>query len=327
MTQLLLIYSFFWSFLLPFREECKTQDYKKYHLQINKAEEQIAQENFKEALELYDEVFQEYDFIFLADHKRAVQLAFYIEDLEKTEELLRNAIAAGWKSINKNKFLSDFRKTGRWKSIRKDYKNLREQYEERLNIPLKNRVKKMFSKDQRKAMGALFKFSSKAKDRYAEKKFAPHSRSQLIEFKEIITSFGFPGEQLIGNDIWMSTILSHHNSITKEHAETDTLYTSLKPLLFESLNSGHISPFELALIDDWYLTVRSGWSSSPGYGILNSPSKEALEEFDALRKEVYLRPITLRNRLVEIENKTGMDLYLPGEPWVNGKIDILTDKD
>ena len=305
----------------------KDQDYRQYHHQINQAEYQISQENFNQAIQLYDIVFQEYEFIFLVDYKRAVQLAFYNTDLKQTEEYMRSAIKAGWskKSIKKNKFLNAFRKTSHWKLIRKDYKILREQYETGLNQSLKTRVRKMFSKDQSKAIGALFKFGAEAKDRYAEKKFAPHSREQMIEFKEIMTSIGYPGERLIGNDIRMSTILSHHNSITKEYAQNDTIYPAIKPLLLESLHIGYISPFELALVDDWYRTVKSGWSATIGYGILNTPNVETLKDFNALRKEVYLRPIELRNSLVEIENKTGMDMYLPGEPWVDGKIEIQSD--
>ena len=298
-------------------------DYTLYHIQILKAEQQIASENFKEALIIYESAFNDYDFVFLRDYQRATQLAFFLNEHQKTDLLLRSAIKSGWslKSIKKNKFLAEYRKTDNWKSLKKDYDSLRNLYEKRINLPLRERVKKMFSKDQGKALGALFTFSSKAQDRYAESKFAPHSIDQMHEFAEIMDSHGYPGERLIGNSIWMSTILSHHNSISQEFVERDTLYPSLRPHLFHSLKNGQISPFEMALIDDWYLGVKSGRTST-GYGILNPPERENLNESNELREQIYMRSIELRNRLVEIENETGIDFYLQGEPWVEGKIEV-----
>ena len=303
-------------------------NYKQYHLQVINAEEQIASENYQDALQLYEDLFEQYEFIFLRDYQRAVQVAHHLGDKKTTADLMRRSILAGWsiKSIKKNKYLKSFRKTVEWQSLNAEYHALRNQYEKNLNQELRNRVQKMFSADQKKAMGALFKFSSEAQDRYGEMKFAPHSREQMRELMAILESFGYPGEQIIGNDIWMSTILSHHNSISRDYVTKDTLYPLIKPMLLRSLEKGQISPFELALVDEWYLTVKSGWSAPKGYGILSPPSSQNIKEFNNMRKEIFMRSIDLRNRLVDIENKTGMDLYLQGQPWVEGKIEILPDE-
>ena len=323
-SYILLLFS--WLFLIPVTKVSIEPDYAFYHIQILNAEQKIASENFKEALIIYESLFNEYDFVFLRDYQRATQLAFILGNNKKTQDLLGSAIESGWslKSIKRNKFLAEFRKTDNWKSLKKDYDSLRNQYEKRLNLPLREQVKKMFSKDQGKALGALFTFSSKAQDRYAESKFAPHSIDQMHEFEEIMDSYGYPGEMLIGNSIWMSTILSHHNSISQEFVKRDTLYPSLRPHLIRSLKNGQISPFELALIDDWYLAVKSG-RTAVGYGILNSPDKESLKATNELREKIHMRPIELRNCLVEIENETGMDFYLQGEPWIEGKIEMPQD--
>lgn len=50
--------------------------------------------------------------------------------------------------------------------------------------------------------------------------------------------------------------------------------------------------------------------------------KADLSRIDELRKTVSLRPVELRNTLVEIQEKTGMDFYLKGNPWIEGKIEI-----
>ena len=312
---------------VPIEKVSQGSDYIEYHQRVLQAEEQIALENYSRAIELYEELFEQFEFVFLRDYQRATQLALHLGNHQLTEALLRQAISSGWseKSIKKNKFLSSFRQTSHWKAINKDYALLREQYENRIDADLRQQVKKMFSRDQKKALGALFKFGSKGQDRYAEKKFAPHSKDQMTEFQEILNSDGYPGERLIGNDYWMSTILSHHNSISQDHAMNDTIYPGLKPYLMRSLKNGQVSPFELALIDEWYIAVKSGRTSPGGYGILDPPTEKTLERFNEMRKVIMMRPIQLRNQLVEIERKTGMDFYLEGTPWIDGKIEILKE--
>jgi hypothetical protein len=143
----------------------------------------------------------------------------------------------------------------------------------------------------------------------------------MEELRKILDSHGYPGEQLIGNNYWMSTILSHHNSISEEYNKKDTIYPELKPKLMQALAKGQVSPFELALIDDWYRTVTKA-DQNASYGILNPPSKAKLTESNALRRSVGLRAIELRNSLVDMQEKTGMDFYLPGNAWIDGKIEI-----
>ena len=301
----------------------KNQDYQAYHLQVIEAERLMASEKYQAALSIYETLFENYDFVFLREYQIATQLALQVNDSQKAEQYLKQGMLAGWdmKSIKKNKFLSTIRNDSGWKDIKKEYKTLRAQYESGLNQTLRKQVKKMFSRDQWKALGAFLKFSSKAQDKYAEKKFAPHSERQIAEFNNILANYGYPGEQLIGNDIWMSTILSHHNSISKAYTEKDTLYPDLQAQLKEALLKGQISPFELAMIDDWYRVVKDDESLAT-YGIIDPPSQAELEKANQLRSAIYYRSVELRNQLVDIEEKTGMNLYIQSGPWINGKIEV-----
>ncbi len=306
----------------------KNDDYTLYHQKTIVAEKLIGQERFADALKFYDTLIGSHDYVFLRDFKIATQLALSVGQDKKAASYLRQAVLGGWKmkEIRKNKFLDPLQATDEFKHLSREYKSLRATYEASLDAGLRKRVKKMASSDQSKAFGALFTFSSTAQDRYAENKFAPHSEKQMAELKEILKVHGYPGERLIGNDFWMSTILSHHNSISKDYNFKDTIYPALKPRLVEALAKGMVSPFELALIDEWYRAVKSGRTDPAGYGILDPPSREALQRFDALRETVFLRPIELRNRLVEIQQKTGMNFYLPGEPWVKGKVEAVQNE-
>lgn len=53
----------------------RKQDYMNYHQNIIKAEKLIANEEYKEALLIYEQVFSSYDFIFLKEYQVATQLA------------------------------------------------------------------------------------------------------------------------------------------------------------------------------------------------------------------------------------------------------------
>lgn len=298
-------------------------DYTKYHEHIVEAERLIASEDFKGALQFYNELLNEYDFVFLRDHQIATQLALYLNQKQKAKELLLNGIRRGWtlKSIRKNVFLKRLRKDRDWQAIKAQYRTLNEEFTASLNLPVRKRVKKMFSRDQWKALGALFTLSANAQDKYAERKFAPHSEKQIQEFHTIIDKYGYPGEKLIGNDFWMSTILSHHNSISTKYNRNDTLYDGMRPKLMKALKSGQISAFEYALVDEWYrATINDDKKGT--YGILEGPLQGELKATNKRRGTVFLREIEIHNRLVEIEAETGMDFYLEGHPWEGVEINI-----
>ena len=313
---------FLTSVLNPFySQDRNTQDYWKYHERINKAEVLIGEEKFENALAAYEAIIGDYDFVFLRDYKIAAQLALQCSEKEKAYTYIRKGISAGWeiKDLKKNKFLETLKDDPEWKMMEKDYPELRESYLERIDPFMRDQVESMFKKDQWMAAGALLRIGEKAQTNYAVKKFAPHSETQILQLIPLIQDQGYPGEKLIGNDYWVSTILSHHNSISEEYARQDTLYKYIQPMLKDAIEKGEMSPYEYALIDDWFIAVSSS-RTKPGYGFLNQPRQSTLEVTEGLRTKIGLRSIALRNKLVEMENKTGMNFYLPD--WVKGKITV-----
>jgi len=304
--------------------EAQKINYVDYHLKTKEAEELIASENYDSALKIYDNVFTDYTFVFQRDCKIATQLALYQGKEDLAFQYLRRGVSAGWemKQIKKNDFLKRMQGLPHWQAFENDYPRLYADFESSLNSKLRTLVRKMFSKDQKKALGALFTFGSKGQDKYAEKKFAPHSEQQMKELIQILSEFGYPGEKLIGNDFWTSTILSHHNSISEAYARQDTIYPLLKPELKKALIRGEVSPYELALIDEWYRSTL-GQSSYVGYGILDPPSESTKQKTNDLRAQLFLRSVETRNALVDIQDKTKIDFYLPGEGWIKGKIEVV----
>ena len=271
----------------------------------------IASEKYDAALLVYEQLFDEYDFVFVREYQIATQLAIYVNDKQKAIKYLKEGVLSGWemKSIKKNKYLDEFRKDKVWKSIESEYPNLNTHYKSALNQKEREHVKKMYSKDQKKAIKALFRLSSKAQNNYAENKFAPHSEKQMAELVKILETYGYPGEKLIGNNYWMSTILSHHNSISTAYNKKDTIYPELRPELMAALKNGQMSPYEFATLDDWYLTSKYD-RTAPTYGFLDPPSASNMAETNMLREIIYARPFELFDALVAIEKKTGMNFYM-----------------
>ena len=299
----------------------ESRDYFEYHSLIAEAEWLIVEDDIDGALAKYEDIFARYDFVFLRDYKVAAQLAVFLNQKKKAFELIKRGLSAGWelKEIKRNQFLKPLLKDPDWRPIEQSYDQLYDRYEMRIDADLREQVRQMFKRDQKKAMGALFRIGNGSQEKYGSEKFAPHSEMQILELLDILDTKGYPGEKLIDNNFWMSTIISHHNSISKNYVRNDTLFDHIKPRLLKAIEDGEMSPYEYALVDDWKKAVAFERRVA-GYGYLISPKDSTLEETNLLRKKIGLRSIELRNKLVEIENKTGMNFYLPD--WIDGKIDI-----
>lgn len=296
-------------------------DYRGYHFYINQAEKLIADEEFEGALFLYDTTFASYEFVFLRDQKIAAQLAFQLGRKDEGLKLIKQAMSNGWKweAIKEQTFLQKHLDKADWEELEDAQEQLSNEYETRINSALQEKIRQMFQADQNLAGMAAEIEDEEEQEAFIIRKFPPHSAKQLQKLLTIIREEGYPGEKLIGNDYWVSTIVSHHNSISTEEVKKDTLFPSLRPLLEKALVAGEISPYEWALMEDWRIAVTSDHQEA-GFGYLNAPSRASLQSANKRRKELGLRSIELRNRLVDVQNKTGLILYLPD--WVDGKIEV-----
>ena len=296
-------------------------DYFTYHTKVYQAEVLIVQQSFAEALNIYRRLFETYDFIFVRDYKVATQIAWHLGFEGEAYEYLKLGIAGGWemKSIKRNKFLKDIRHQQEWSTIKSQYDSLQEVYNQNINQEMRSEVRKMSLRDQRKALGALFRIGSKSHDRFGENKFAPLNEKHVLKLLEFIENEGFPGEKLVGFEPWGQGILSRHNSISQAYCKSDTLYPFLKPLLLCSIKKGDLSPASFAWIEDWFITVESGWSTG-SYGYVKRLKENEIAKSNEMREQIGLRKVETRNQLIDIQNKTEMDFYLPVRPKKNGKI-------
>ncbi|WP_080237744.1 tetratricopeptide repeat protein [Spirosoma rigui] len=291
------------------------ENYGAYHRTVAQAHKRIAHQDYQEALDLYQQVFNSYRFVFLKDYKVATQLALQLGRQEDAFIYLRKAMAAGWtlKEIKKAAFLKKLQRNSDWKIIEQQRDSLRSVYRKSGNSELRSTVKRMFSRDQRKALLALFTFSAERQDRYAEKKFAPHSEQQLAELNRIMDTYGYPGEKLIHNRYWTSVILSHHNSISRAYNLKDSLYPAIRPRLLQAIESGEMTPEEFVRIDDWYIASTSGGEDKHYGHLISSLTRIELEKVNRLREEIGIISVETANRLIDLQTQTGMNFYFPSD--------------
>ncbi|MEM9545541.1 MAG: hypothetical protein AAGA77_06185 [Bacteroidota bacterium] len=313
-------------FISLFYVACKSDtvpsnDYSFYHQQTTNAETWISQEEYQKALSVYDDLIAQYDFVFLREYKIAAQLSLYIGEEEKAITYLKKGIANGWKlqSLKKDDFIANRLSASQWQNLEEENSTLHSRFLQRIDLTLKALVKSMIDADQKIALQVSQIENEENQEEIFLKYFAPQSKKHLQKTTEILEESGYPGEQLIGNNFWMSTILSHHNSIAFDFLKNDSLYPNIRPKLFKELKQGRISPYELSLIEDWRIAVSSEREGT-GYGYVVAPKRNNLTQVNQKRKEIGLRPVELRNTLVDIERKTGMNFYLPD--WIDDKIAI-----
>jgi hypothetical protein len=307
--------------LFSFLYAQKSTDYIEYHKTVLGVEELIINEDFQNALYQIDEISNSYEFVFLKEYKIATQLAIYVKDFDSAFKYLKLGISDGWtlREIKKNKFIKPLIAMKEWSSVEENYDVLRAKYNKRIDENLKKEVQEMYKKDQKFAIKYLFKIGQKAKEKYGNKKGEQHTRQQIAEINLIMKSKGYPGEKFIGESQWMTTILAHHNSLSKDFVVNDTLYPTLRPKLLKAISKGEMNPYDFAFIEDWKIAVASD-RQDIGYGYLDLPTMEELPKANKLRRNLNIRSIETHNGLVDIQEKTGMNFYLAGEPWVEGKI-------
>lgn len=316
------IYSFLFFFIVVFCSKGQTsKDYLEYHQSILEAETQISNENYEGALNNLSALLDAYEFVFLKDIKIAAQLAMLVDKPDVTFKFLKRGLASGWtiKEIKRMNLFKTLKSDNRWGLLINDALDLTIEHQNTLDLEIREVVKEMFKNDQKLALGYLFRIGQKAKERYANKKVVPHAIEQMKRLNLIMDDEGYPGEKLIGEPVWMSTILSHHNSISEEFVKSDTLYYAIRPRLLSAIKKGELNPYVFALIDDWRIAIEFDRQKA-GYGYIESLSKNQIPASDELRQKLNLRSVGLRNKLVDIQEKTGMDFELAGSGWVNGKI-------
>lgn len=323
------------------QDQNSTKNYFDYHKKINRAETLFfLKDEVDSSLTLYDEVFNNYDFIFLTDLVNAAQIAHFSDKPYK--KYLKRGFEFGLKFEhlkNYPLFKDDLNDLKKDKLLQQAYAVKRKEYLKKIDFNYLNWIYHLFIKDQ----------LDKNKPDYKYEKII-HISLNLIKNK--IKQKGFPGERLLG--IADSTVFAEHGipqldlkeQIKKYddklwYVETDdealsqtkifvllvhhhSSYRELRKLLWKQIKKGNVHPREIGMLFDNMYRFSNGrfapFKNDPPdkkvYFRLNQfttypvKNKNNIKTTNALRKSFYIVPLEVDKMKKEFESKYGFVLFL-----------------
>lgn len=79
----------------------------------------------------------------------------------------------------------------------------------------------------------------------------------------------------------------------------------------KALKSGQLSPYEFAMIDDWYMAVKTDRQETH-FGFLSSSlTPQAKTKVDQCREAIGLSSLETISLLADLQQQTGFNCYLP----------------
>ncbi|UNZ00327.1 hypothetical protein MQE36_08305 [Zhouia spongiae] len=218
-------------------QKIPAQNYLDYYKTINKAEIANLDENFKKSDSLYQIAFRLVEKPFKDDYLSASINSEKLNNNQQSYEYLKNGILAGLTKKMIKKSLSTFKKSKKWKELKKEYESIREQYLNSLDLRLREELIKMVAKDQAVRHPV---FGSTKKMKKADNENYKH----LLKIIEQ-NNGEWPGRFTIGDGnengkyaFGEITIMLHHFS--------EEEVNNLKPILISAILKGDLSPYNVA---------------------------------------------------------------------------------
>lgn len=223
-------------------------NYFKYHKEINKAEKLYAEEDFNSSLNIYTEVFEKFEYVFLKDLIIAAQIAV----LDSKEDLaitwLERAVKNGFdcNCITKFKVLNKISSKNKWLDIVSNSQIYYDQYLAKIDEKLHREFHHRY-KTERETN------SSKEKSKYLKV-----VQNNFNRTKKLMNSIPFPSERIIGIDndsIFTTSKNKLRNCEVANSKVISTLLNQDKAIskigiekFIEAIKLGHLHPRQFANI-------------------------------------------------------------------------------
>ncbi|MDX5418494.1 MAG: hypothetical protein LPK09_04700 [Hymenobacteraceae bacterium] len=166
---------------------------KAYHPHINKAESFIMAQDYKGALESYQQAFGAVPHAFARDYYNAAVCATLTENQKQAIDYLEKLVDTGLslEYLEQQEALAPLREHKVWKKFVKKYPKRRKEFREKTNIDLRADLDELWARDQyfRQAKGGLKAHGDTLR------KIEAQNVKMLLAW---ISKYGYPGEKLIG---------------------------------------------------------------------------------------------------------------------------------
>lgn len=301
------ILAFLITIILFGTHKISAQNYLNYYETINKAEIANLDKDFKKSDSLYQVAFGLVDKPFKDDYLLASINSEKLKDWQKSYDYLKNGISYGLTLKRIKKELSKFKKSDQWRLLKNEYKSIRNEYLNSLNLTLREELLEMVKKDQA-VRHPIFGSAKKMK------KTDNENYKRLLEIIEQ-NNGEWPSRFTIGDGnedgkyaFGEITIMLHHFS--KENVE------NLRPILTKAILNGGLSPYNVAYPLDYKNLKRIGerrrgntifYETCTIIGSYGSKKKDAVicdcEKANHERKKIGLEPLKdyFRKRKVNYE--------------------------
>ncbi|MCG8573607.1 MAG: hypothetical protein MI810_01890 [Flavobacteriales bacterium] len=242
-----------------------SQDYLHYFKEVARAEVDILDSNYSQAIKTYDELFRNYDFVFPKDALVAAQVAAFEKDAERCIEFLKIGVKNGLppSSIMRNPHFyrlsnSTDQNTPDWTETT-FFDSLVYLNKQRINQQYRDTIIEMVKEDQylrdknETFLNAVI-FNHKLKPRLY-KKWMAQAHQQAHTVLEFTKEYGFPSHKVIGThrsedySKFGTNYSSSYATIILYHY--DFAWQILKEELPEQLKKGNINPKQYALLRDF----------------------------------------------------------------------------
>ncbi len=216
-----------------------SQNFIQYNQLVNKAELSVIDSNYIKALDYYQNAFELVPFPYTTDYYNALLCAVFTDNFDIAFEYLYKLVDKGieFQSFTENKYLEPLYDDKRWLDFEKYYNTNRERIINSFNQELKAEFDGMLERDQK---------SNKAryKDPNIEYKFDSTIYANSIRIKEIVNTYGFPNEEMIGvnnfrGNTFESVLLFHYFQVSVRKNMPDTV--TILPILITAIQEGKLN--------------------------------------------------------------------------------------
>lgn len=237
-----------------------SQNYIDFQKNITRAEIAILDSNYNEASNIYYDLFQNYDFVFLGNCVSACQSAIASNNDTLAFYFAERAIKHGLKmnQIETDKTLKLLITKPQWKAFSAHYDSLRAIYTKSVNWELRKKINELHDRDQLwRDRHELQWWNLLWKPLIKRRWYKELEKIVEIELVPLINQYGYPGEKLIGIDekymhhkfreehyisFMVSLILIHYYS--KNRSLDDTF-------LIEEIKKGNLNAKQFADFHDF----------------------------------------------------------------------------